>query len=209
MVYHLVECRHRVQPPPGKRGTGSLRLSDSDSGCGPCPCADVVGRETWSTEEETAAVSAVSFVETVLGLSPLMSEVFIWHPDLCIGTRIDLLCINAAMEFSIVSIKTGKLGRREAHGTTDHSFRKPLDHITDSVRNRHFIQLLLECAIVQHIYGLPITSAYVVYTHCDTPGIVTCSSLDEFCRIAHHDAQKLFSIVLGMVKSTVTLEMEG
>ena len=174
LFFHKIECERESQESRSARMQTckrmgremSLTLSTStDSLC--CPCDALMRGDRWTEAEEKKVEFATKYIEEKLDLIPVASEMFLWHPEKKIGTRIDLLCIDSALRYVVISIKTGKFGRHPHFGETSAFFRSPFQRVKDSIKYRHDMQLLMEILFLTEVYQMDISDAFILYLHSD------------------------------------------
>lgn len=157
LMYHTVEC----MPDCNIKGP----LIYSEESIDDCGCLQKIHMGIWNKMEIKVWKRIESYLVNVMNLTPISSEFFLWDPRLKVATRVDLICLTAHMTFVVVSLKTGMFGRDGAPGNTLKHFRAPLEDLTDSIQNRHLLQLLLEVLLLTHQYSILLTDAFVLYVH--------------------------------------------
>ena len=110
------------------------------------------------------------------GWAPAVSQFPVAAPDLLCGTRIDVVAYGPRLEPVLIENKTGFYGYlRQANGR----MRPPLDFADNCPLNQHYLQVLLEKAIVRRYWGLDFgEQCYVV--QATTDGVVPYKLPREF-----------------------------
>jgi hypothetical protein len=93
------------------------------------------------------------------------------------ATKVDIICINAALKFVVVSIKTGTYGKHPHFGLTSVPLREPMDRLNDSIRVRHDLQLLIEVSMLIKFANLEICDAFTLYTEVGPNPTITTRDL--------------------------------
>ena len=149
LLHHMVECDTYGAVEKSQSLTKSDSLLSSHEMGGVCDCVAANGGRKWKNEETKEMNNVIDFLRYTMNLEPLCSEMFLYSPDLEMATRIDLLCVDKHLQFSLVSLKTGVYGRPSVPGNVQpFKFKGPFEGVHDSVQRRHDIQLLVELMLL-------------------------------------------------------------
>lgn len=101
---------------------------------------------------------------TRLGLRPVSSELGIYHPELCIGTDIDIVCMDSAApdpdnNLVFVEIKTGSSTNVTRFNA---QMPAPFEEVTNCRMNQALIQVGFAKAIAEHIMGIRVYKSLVM-----------------------------------------------
>jgi len=158
LIYHRSECL------PADMTLSASTENSIGTGCG---CLQKLHAREWNASEQRIGDRIINYITNALDLTPLMSEFFLWDPELKFGTRADLLCLTSHMTYVLVSLKTGRYGRDGHPGNTGKYFKPPMDKVQDSIQTRHMIQLLMEALLLTKQYSIFLSDAFILYVHMD------------------------------------------
>ena len=96
-----------------------------------------------------------------LGLTPAMTQVSVhgMAQGVRVGTAIDVLCFNTAMQPVLVEIKTGYSNTWDV---SNGSLRAPLGALNNCPKHQHMLQLALTCEFFTMTTGIRVVDAFVI-----------------------------------------------
>lgn len=172
-VYHQIACvsekatifTSRVEKVRSFLGTNDDVSLSNYSVEYECNCKCGKDRYPWGEEEIRIGNGILMYLQNVLHLTPMGSEVLIIWAEAKLFTKVDLICIDNECRVTVVSLKTGRFGMDNYDLDTGDYMKGAWKDIPDTLANRHNIQVSVEAYILNNIYNIEIFNTIIIYSH--------------------------------------------